>query len=439
MPELTKNFVSKLKVPPGKRDVLVFDSDHKNAVAGFGVRKFASGKSYFFIKYSVGNRQRRQSLKEVVDGNIQSMRKLAAEVKARASVLGQDLIAERKAAREKPASVPLGQAVPIYLAARQPKLRPRTYGEFKRYLETSWSPLHKCQLDAITREDIVGVLDDIEHNSGGVSADRAKVALSGLFSWGMDEGFGKDKNGRRLRLSATPTLHIKNRAEAASRTRVLSEEELAEIWRSCLEDDHGRIIQLLILTAQRRSEIADLAWREINKTEAQIELPARRVKNDRDHVVPLSSEALSIIDAVPRREERELLFGSASGGYGGWSKSKVELDARINAARADRGEKHIARWTLHDLRRSTVTHLVKPRQRQGKKPGQVEVYSFAEPHVVEMLINHVSGHKGGVSGIYNRSTYFAAQRQAVELWGEHIVALVSGRKSEIVPLSAPDL
>jgi hypothetical protein len=109
-----------------------------------------------------------------------------------------------------------------------------------------------------------------------------------------------------------------------------------------------------------------------------------------------------------------------------------ELDGRINAARADRGEKPITSWTLHDLRRSTVTHLVKPRQRPGKKPGQVEVYSFAEPHVVEMLINHLSGHKSGVSGIYNLSTYFAAQRQAMALWGAHLAGLVSGRPVDYV-------
>jgi hypothetical protein len=115
VPKLTDDYVSKLKVPPGKRDVLAFDTE----VRGFGVRKFASGKAYFLVKYNVGGKQRRQSLKgEWAPGTVSKMRAFAVEVKARAS-LGQDLVAERKAAKVQATATTLGNLVPEYLKARE--------------------------------------------------------------------------------------------------------------------------------------------------------------------------------------------------------------------------------------------------------------------------------------------------------------------------------
>ena len=113
------------------------------------------------------------------------------------------------------------------------------------------------------------------------------------------------------------------------------EGELAEIWKACLPDDHGRIVRLLILTGQRRTESGDLEWPEINRPKRQIDLPDTRTKNRRPHIVPLSNEALAIIKAIPRRDGRDLIFGSGAGGFSGWSKAKAELNARIAAARVE--------------------------------------------------------------------------------------------------------
>lgn len=107
---------------------------------------------------------------------------------------------------------------------------------------------------------------------------------------------------------------------------MLSEPELVEVWRACLDDDFGRIVRLLILTLQRRSEIADLANSEIDAAERQIRLPGYRTKNGREHIVPLSDFAWEILESVDRREGREFLFGRGARGFGGWSKSKGELD-----------------------------------------------------------------------------------------------------------------
>ncbi len=160
--------------------------------------------------------------------------------------------------------------VPKYLAARKGELRPRTFAEAERYLQRAWLPLHGLAIDAVRRSDIVAVLDGLETSSGKVSCDRARAALSGLFAWCIDRGH----------VESNPTNDIRARATNGSRTRVLSEGELLEIWKaSSLDDDYGKIVRLLILTGQRRGEIGGLAWSEINLDERQIELPETRTKN----------------------------------------------------------------------------------------------------------------------------------------------------------------
>jgi hypothetical protein len=129
---------------------------------------------------------------------------------------------------------------------------------------------------------------------------------------------------------------------------------------------------------------------------------------------------------LPRSLGRHLIFGRGAGGFGGWSKSKAELDARIAKARARAVHKPKGKpmpgWTLHDLRRSFVTHISE--------------HGFAQPHVVEAIVNHISGAKAGVAGVYNRASYLAEKRQSLELWGAHITALVVGRESNVVTMRA---
>ena len=269
MPKLTEGFAERLKVPPGRRDVLIFDGGHEDAVRGFGIRKFASGQAYYFVKYNIGRKQRRQSLGSVTRGNLKAMRVLASEVKARAR-LGQDIIAEKEAAKGKPATTVLGEVVPKYLSAREGELRPKSYTEAKRYLERSWKPLHERAIGAITRADIVGVVDDLERDSGKVAADRARTALSAFFAWAIDRGY----------CDSNPTMNIRARNQNGSRTRVLTEAELVEVWKTCLDDDHGRIVRLLILTGQRRTEIGDLAVAG-NQSRRTTDRPARHAHQER--------------------------------------------------------------------------------------------------------------------------------------------------------------
>lgn len=397
MPKLVEGFSDALKVPTGKRDVLVFDDGHKDAVPGFGVRKFASGKASYIVKYSIGSKQRRQSLGPVTRGNLKAMRLLASEVKARARI-GQDVIAERDtAAKVKAGAKTLASLYPKFLESKRATLKPRSFVEVERHITVAWKRLHKLPLGEITRAQIVGVIDNLESSNGKVAADRARTSLSTLFAWAIDRG----------ECVTNPTNDIKARAEKVSRARVLTELELVEVWNSTLDDDYGRIVRLLILTGQRRNEIGDLSQAEVNFSLRQIDLPSERTKNSLPHIVPLAPEAVALLKGVKRRGDRELLFGRSVGGFSGWSKAKAELDARIAVARKAAGVKQpMPPWVLHDLRRTFVT--------------QMNERGIAPPHIIEAIVNHVSGHLAGVAGLYNKAQYLPERRNALEAWAKHI-------------------
>jgi integrase len=325
------------------------------------------------------------------------MRRKASDVLAHART-GRDISGEKKAAltarKAEESKKTVGDIVSIYLQARHSELRRATYTEWSRYLSRYWEPLHRFEIRMVTRNDIVAQLDRIAADHGKVSADRAKTALSNFFAWAIDRGH----------CDATPVTGIKRRnRKKGERERVLTEAELVAIWHACGSDsDYGRIVRLLILTGQRREEIAGLMWHEINLEKRQIGLPGDRTKNHRPHIIPLSDAAIAIIRGTYQRAGRKLLFGDGEGPYSGWSRSKERLNGRLPS--------DMVSWVLHDIRRSVITHL-----------GE---HSFALPHVREMLVNHQSGHKGGVAGIYDKAQYLPERRGALDLWGAHFQGLV---------------
>jgi integrase len=400
MPKFIEGLADKLQVPAGARDAQIFDDE----LPGFGIRKFSKGHASYFVKYNVGRQQRRKTLGKVVRGNLKAMRLEASGILAKAR-LGTDVVAVAKAAAAKNTAT-LGKLVPKYLDARESELRSKSMIEVTRYLERAWLPLHALPIDAITRQNVVSVVDELATSSGKVSADRARTALSALFGWAIDKGY----------LDANPTLNVRARATGGARERVLSEAELVEVWKACQDaGEFGAVVRLLILTGQRRTEIGDLAWSELDLGKRQIDLPERRTKNGRAHIVPLSDETVAILGALTRGD-RGLVFGRGAGGLSGWSAAKLLLDERLAESRGE----PMPGWTIHDIRRSFVTHISE--------------CGIAQPHVVEAIVNHISGAKAGVAGVYNRASYLNEKRQALELWGAHVTALVEGRAGKIVPL-----
>jgi integrase len=400
MAKLTDQFIRSLQVPEGAKDIQVFDE----AQPGFGVRKQSSGHTSFFVKYSIGTQQRRKTLGPFVPGALAGIRKEAAVVLAQAK-LGKDVVGEaKKAQQEAKLAKTLGELVPIYLEVREKgddywaKLRPRSLEEVTRYLTRSWQPLHSEPVNAITRQMVKDRRHEIVSESGPIAANRAHAALSGFFAWAID---------MENVAGANPTSDIKA-LKQNKRTRVLSETELVEIWLACDDDDYGQIVKLLMLTGQRRKEIGHVEWSEFHTVKRQIELGEDRVKNKQPHIVPLSEPAFSLLQGCVRDNYpgRRYVFGPD--GFVRWSWGKDRLDRRI----AERRGTPLPHWTIHDVRRTVVTNLTE--------------LGFAQPHVAEAIVNHISGSKAGVAGVYNRATYLPEKREALEKWGRYLTGLVGG-------------
>jgi integrase len=283
-----------------------------------------------------------------------------------------------------------------YLEARKSKWRAMSYAQYQRHLLKYAAPLHRLPITAVSQRNVANLLNTITAESGEASSNRLRSTLCSLFSWVIKEG---------IRLPEGNVATYTNKHEEKSRDRVLTDAELKTIWSACPETDFGAIIKLLILTGQRANEIGGLRWDEVH--DEQIVLPSLRTKNKRTHIVPLSDPARAILSQF-RANGRAHVFGRANG-FDGWGYAKRKLDARMT----------LPHWTVHDLRRTVATRMAE---------------LGVQPHIVEAVLNHVSGHKGGVAGIYNRATYDKEKREALNLWAEHLLAVIEGRKAVVVPL-----
>jgi integrase len=394
--KLTVKNTAGLKLPRGKTDHIEFD----DGIPGFGLRLRDGGSKTWIFQYSLGIKQRRLVIGKATALTPDKAREVAAELHAKVR-LGGDPAAE-KAVNKARAANSFGQLARRYLEFQQSNLRPRSLAEVTRHLASYAKAFHGLPVGSIDRRTIADRLSVIAKESGAVTANRVRASLSAMFGWGMREGLA----------ISNPVIDT-NKREEKSRDRVLAHAELRAIWLALEDDDYGSIIKLLMLTGQRANEIAGLRWSEVQ--DDLIVLPPERVKNGRTHLVPLTPAARAILDALPRRS-RDLIFGRGDGPFSGWSKSKERLDARIGDSDEGRAVSH---WVPHDLRRTVATRMAEDLK--------------VVPHVIEAVLNHASGHKGGVAGIYNRATYLAEKKQALALWVEHLLAIVEDRVSNVTP------
>ena len=399
--KLNAREIAGYKPPADKSDHIVFDEE----LSGFGLR-YRDGRKTWIYQYAFGSGEsrvnRRLSIGEYPALRPEKARSIAEDHYGDVR-RGIDPAVEKKKKRDE-ARHTFGRLVSSYLEFKRSELRDRSYVEQERYLERYARALHGLPATAVDRKRIADLLDGIARHSGAVSANRARTTLSALFTWAMRKGL-HDNN---------PVIATETRKEK-SRHRVLTDPELSTVWNAVGEGDYGDILKLLILTGQRASEIADLRWSEIDFDEDLISLPPDRTKNGRPHEVPMSGAVREILHRRTRSQNRDFVFGSGAGGFSGWSKAKERLDKQI----ADKLGKPLPHWTAHDLRRTAATRMV----------------DLGEgPHVVEAVLNHVSGHRAGVAGIYNRSLYKAEKAQALSRWATHVLAIAKGTKSNVTPI-----
>jgi integrase len=389
---LTAANIRALALPEGRADKTFWDS----TVRGFGLRLRAGGSRTWIVQYDFGSATRRMSLGSAAALDPGEARQRAKDILA-AVRLGEDPATKKIEARVR-ASQTLGGILPRYLAYQRGRLRPRSFYQVEHHLSVHARGLHSLPITAIHQRAVAIRLHEIAETVGPVTANRVRSSLAAYFGWMQREGL----------LDSNPARSTNKAAEGGPRERVLSDDELGKLWRALDADQFGALVKLLALTSQRRSELGNLRWSEVD--EDVIRLSASRTKNKTAHEIPLSPLALAILQSQPRRTEadgtpRDLIFGFGRGGFSDWSKRKAALDRRLA----------IPPWRLHDLRRtcSTVMH-----DRLG-----------ISPWIVEAVLNHTGGHKRGPAGVYNRASYTTEKRIALEKWAQHLEGLVTGTKA----------
>jgi integrase len=399
--KLTTASIRTIEPVPPKTDRIEFD----DAVPGFGVRARKGGSKVYIVQYAIGEKTRRMTLGKVSLQGVDKARSRAKNILA-AVRLGKDPAGEKQ--RDRTTATETFKAIADrFLAFQQTQLRPRSYDDIERHLMVHGKSLHGLLLAKLQRQDVASVISAVRAKGAAVTANRVRATLSSFFSWAISEGL----------VEHNPVTGTK-RTEEKSRERVLDPTELRLIWNS-LEDDHfGAIMRLLALTGQRAAEIGGLRRSEL-KGDAFV-LPPARTKNGREHTIPFSEAARAIVAAQPIRQGsdgkvRDLIFGYGDGPFAGWTKSREALNVRIEKALG----RPLPHWTPHDLRRSFATHA-----------GGLGI----QPHIVEAILNHVSGFRAGVAGIYNRQAYDAEKRTALSLWADHLLAIVEDRDSNVTPM-----
>ena len=201
-------------------------------------------------------------------------------------------------------------------------------------------------------------------------------------------------------VETSPCAGVRRPSAERARERVLDDDELRRVWHGAvaLGFPWGSITQLLILTGQRRDEVAMMRWSEVDLGKRLWTLPSERVKNGKVHTVPLSDAAKAMLASIPRAGD--YVFASPSGGHPSHSHGKILLDKAVG---------DVAPWRFHDLRRTVASGLA----RLG-----------VNLPVIEKILNHTSGSFAGVVGVYQRHDFAAEKRAALELWAQHVDGLV---------------
>jgi integrase len=389
--KFTKKVLAALVPAENGKDVFISTAE----LPCFYIRVTRDGHCSYCIQHRVTSRH---TIGDVRVKTIEDALKRARVILDAASERRNLLAEEKEAKRQEQAEQTILTIVDKYLA--EPAVgRKRTYKQKKHYLKTVWAPVHGEPAETVDRHALLPTLRSIAAERGERTANVARDQLSTLFIYAIEHGW--------LRREANPAVHLP-RWEENRRERALALEELGAVWNAAplVSQAYGAIVQLLILTGARKSEIGDLLWSEVDFDKGLISLPASRVKNGRPHLIALPTIAVETLKAQPRLGG-DRVFPSIT-----WSREKAKLDKSLQFEQP---------FVIHDLRRSFST-------------GCHEHLS-ADVHLIELTINHVSGSRGGVAGTYDRSNRIAERRKLLERWADKVLTAAAGG-AEVVTFPA---
>jgi integrase len=434
--KLTERKIEILAVEHGRKDRLIFDDTQR----GLAVRVTASGSRSYLCQYSLHGQKWRVPLGACSALSLSGAREAAAAIMGDVAK-GRNPAAERKEAaaaeRAKRARDRLTLRMLIddwnrlHLAGRRPSYAAEAvralHVAFAYHLDSAAEDLDRAAvvraLDALTRRRARKNASATGKLKGAAMTGRTAAYGRAAFSWAVKRGV----------VPANPFAALPIAKGIAKRERVLTDDEIGEIWRAAgrAAAPYGAIVRLLILTGQRRGEVAGMNWGELADDLAIWTMPGERTKNGAPHMVPLSAPARDLLRALlpehgdarreieGRRTKGMLALPGALGTpFAGWSKAKAALDKAIAEARAKAAANggtspaQLVPWSVHDLRRTVATGL----QRLGVRL-----------EVTEAVLNHISGSRGGIAGVYQRHDWAAEKRSALDVWGAHAVAAVAGQ------------
>ncbi len=394
---LTKSAIDAIE--PAAKDIIFWDPQ----LPGFGLKVTPKGSKVFLVQYRTRNEGR---LRKYTIGRFGTV------TPAQAREEGQRVLNERREgqdpAAEKRHEITRSriELVDELLAEfiKRHVAKQRAARETVRIIERDILPKWNGRsIHSITKADVVCLIDGVIDRGALIMANRVFAIVRKFFNWCV---------GRAI-IEASPCLGIQLPSVETQRDRILSDEELARVAIAADELGHpfGSIVRLLILTGQRRNEVAFMTWDEIDPASRIWTMSGERTKNGKPHTVHLSQHAIEVIEAAPQLGA--FVFSTRGDvPYQAFSKSKRKLDAISG----------VSDWVLHDLRRTVVSGMA----RLG-----------AAPHVADKILNHQRGTISGVAAIYQRYEFEAERRQALDLWGAHVGNLSAGTVSDnVIPLIA---
>jgi len=435
--KITKRSVEAVPPPePGKREHL-WDSTLK----GFGVMVTDKGVRSYLVQYRIGGRG--NPTRRVTIGQhgspwtAEKARVRAADLLEQVRQKVDPFDAERdrvkqgreqkrveEAARQEIASLGFSTFADRFVTRYAKVEQPRTWRDTESIVRRDLKPYFAdTPLPAIKPVSIFQLLEMVQER-GDSAAIKAYRTLRSLFGYAVTQHV----------LPASPMANMKPPARASKRERALTDAELRLVWQAAsnLNYPFGSLVQLLILTGQRLREVAELPWAELDLASSRWLIPAERAKNNTNHLVPLGTDAKALIDGLPRINStgpngRSLFAFTTTGDtpVSGFSKAKKRLDARMlalalkearNAGASDEQLEAVtmAPWRLHDLRRTFASGC----QRLGVKL-----------EVSEAILNHVSGTRSGIAGVYHVYRYEDEKREAMLAWERFVGALVADTKA----------
>lgn len=351
---------------------------------GLTVRISVQGRKTFSVKFRFGIRQKRLKLGIYPRISLATAREKAIDALRQVDE-GIDPTKRRRSSDMKVEAV-CREFIRLHAQPRN-----KSWREAERILEREFiSTFGQYDIREVKRWDILEIMDAAIARGSSYQANRIHSNIRKLFNWTIERGI----------VETSPIVGLKSPTKEHSRDRVLDDNEIARLLRACRNDVYPfrQFVPVLLATAQRRGELSQMRWSEIDFEQKVWVIPAERSKNGKPHVVPLSAFALEFINEVPRFLDCEcdyLFTTTRRSPVGGFSKMLRRLSERSQTSD----------WRLHDLRRTAASGMAR---------------AGVAPHVVEKVLNHVSGTITPLGAIYNRYQYDSEKAKALEEWGDFL-------------------